>query len=78
MSIHPSLKGVNDLVGQRSVFTRIERWQKLMRDGKFDSEESPYGLPKVRTFFKVKKVKNEAGEDDDSEATENAEEADAS
>ena len=53
MSIHPSLRGVNTLVGQRSVLTRVERIQKLAKDGKFDVEsDSPYGLPKVRTKFK--------------------------
>lgn len=54
MSIHPSLRGVNTLVGDRSVFRRIERLQKLMHDGKLSEEDSPYGLPKVRTKFKVK------------------------
>jgi small basic protein (TIGR04137 family) len=58
MSIHPSLRGVNNLVGERSVFTRMERIQLLMRDGKFDRESSsPHGLPKVRTRSKVAKKK---------------------
>ena len=58
MSIHPSLRGVNTLVGQRSVLTRVERIQKLAKDGKFDVEsDSPYGLPKVRTKFKVVSAK---------------------
>tara|TARA_R110002126_G_scaffold11114_33_gene50531 strand:+ start:6969 stop:7157 length:189 start_codon:yes stop_codon:yes gene_type:complete len=58
MSIHPSLQGVNTLVGERSVFTRIERLQKLIRTGKIDPESaSVYGLPKVRTKFKVKAKK---------------------
>ncbi len=50
MSIHPSLRGGDNLVGQRSVYTRVERLQKLMRDGKISEEDSPYGLPKVRAF----------------------------
>ena len=54
MSIHSSLKGLNTLEGERSVLTRVERIAKLSKDGKFDSEESSvYGLPKVRTKFKV-------------------------
>ncbi|MCB9914293.1 MAG: small basic protein [Planctomycetes bacterium] len=54
MSIHASLKGVNTLIGERSVLTRVERINKLKRDGRFDTEAaSVYGLPKVRTKFKV-------------------------
>ncbi|HVS17013.1 MAG TPA: small basic protein [Planctomycetota bacterium] len=58
MSIHPSLRGVDTLVGERSVFTRMERIQILLRDGKFDRDaSSPHGLPKVRTRSKVAKKK---------------------
>ena len=54
MSIHPSLKGVDTLRGERSVLTRVERIQKLKEDGRFDEESSSaWGLPKVRTKFKV-------------------------
>lgn len=54
MSIHSSLKGVNTLVGERSVLTRFERITKLAADGKIDLEaDSAWGLPKVRTKFKV-------------------------
>ena len=62
MSIHPSLRGVNTLVGERSVFTRVERLQKLMRDGKLSEEDSVYGLPKVRTKFKIKSRKKKKEE----------------
>lgn len=66
MSIHPSLRGVDTLVGERSVFTRIERLQILMKAGKFDPEAgSVHGLPKVRTRFKSvgkKKAKAEGEE----------------
>jgi small basic protein (TIGR04137 family) len=52
MSIHSSLKGVNTLVGERSVLTRVERIQLLAKEGKFDeSSSSVWGLPKVRTKF---------------------------
>lgn len=58
MSIHPSLRGADSLVGERSVLTRIERLQKLQATGKFDAEtDSVFGLPKVRTKFKVAKKK---------------------
>lgn len=54
MTIHSSLRGVNTLTGERSVLTRQERIAKLTKDGKFDAETSNvWGLPKVRTHFKV-------------------------
>jgi small basic protein (TIGR04137 family) len=54
MTIHSSLRGVNTLTGERSVLTRQERIAKLTKDGKFKTETSPvWGLPKVRTKFKV-------------------------
>lgn len=60
MSIHPSLRGANTLVGERSVLSRVERLQKLMHEGKMTEDDSVYGLPKVRTKFKVKKkIKDE-------------------
>jgi small basic protein (TIGR04137 family) len=58
MSIHPSLRGVNTLVGERSVLTRSERLVKLQKDGKIDTDKrAPWGLPKVRTKFRVAKKK---------------------
>jgi small basic protein (TIGR04137 family) len=72
MSIHPSLRGADTLTGERSVLTRVERIQKLIRDGKLDGEEgSAWGLPKVRTKFKVAKKKAAKKE----EATEETAEA---
>lgn len=54
MSIHRSLRGVDTLVGERSVLTRVERIQRLAKEGKFDKEsDSALGLPKVRTKFRV-------------------------
>ena len=53
MSIHRSLRGINTLVGERSVFTRRERLEKLMANGKLTDAGSVYGLPKVRTRFKL-------------------------
>ncbi len=57
MSIHPSLRGINTLIGERSVFTRKERLLKLMEDGRVEKDGSVYGLPKVRTKYKIKAKK---------------------
>lgn len=65
MSIHPSLRGVSTLVGERSVFTRMERIQILTREGKFDAEAGKvHGLPKVRTRSKALKRKAAKAEGD--------------
>ena len=70
MSIHPSLRGVNTLVGERSVLTRFERIQKLVKDGKLDAEaDSAYGLPKVRTRFKVAGAKKAKKAEADADAS---------
>ena len=69
MTIHPSLRGVDTLVGQRSVLSRIERLEKLAKDGKFDPESgSVYGLPKVRTKFKVAAAKKKKAAPAEAEA----------
>jgi small basic protein (TIGR04137 family) len=65
MSIHSSLRGGDTLQGERSVLTRQERIAALKKVGKFEEDKrSVYGLPKVRTKFKVagakKKVAKEA------------------
>jgi small basic protein (TIGR04137 family) len=78
MSIHPSLRGIDTLVGQRSVYTRVERLQKLMRDGKISEEDSPFGLPKVRTFTKIKAKKKSPEEEAAAAAASEAEESGAS
>ena len=58
MTIHSSLRGIDTLAGERSVLKRVERIQKLAKDGKFDTEgDSVWGLPKVRTKFKVVSAK---------------------
>lgn len=71
MSIHPSLRGVNTLVGERSVLTRVERINQLMKEGKLQEDSAPTGLPKVRTKFKVKgKKKKEEDTKEEKEAEE--------
>lgn len=63
MSIHSSLRGSKSLVGERSVFTRLERLAALKKTGKFDeAKDSPYGIPKVRTRFKVAGAKKPKAE----------------
>jgi small basic protein (TIGR04137 family) len=66
MSIHRSLRGIDTLKGERSVLTRFERVKKMLADGRLDSQsQSPYGLPKMRTKFRVaggKKPKAAAAE----------------
>ncbi len=65
MSIHPSLRGADSLTGQRSVYTRVERLTKLFKEGKLGEDDSAYGLPKVRTQYKVAKKKKKAEDDED-------------
>ena len=61
MSIHSSLRGGDTLKGERSVLTRQERIASLKKAGKFEEEKrSVYGLPKVRTKFKVAGAKKKA------------------
>lgn len=69
MSIHSSLRGVSNLVGDRSVFTRRERLEILTKAGKFkEGERSVLGLPKVRTRFKVAGAKKAEKKADDKAA----------
>jgi len=69
MSVHKSLKLKNTLTRARNVFTRVERLEILLKDERRTKEESVYGLPKVRTRFKViSKKKGPAKEDEKAEA----------
>lgn len=64
MSIHSSLKGIDTLTGERSVFTRVERIAALKKAGRFDEDnDSVYGLPKVRTRYKVAGAKKKDEDD---------------
>jgi small basic protein (TIGR04137 family) len=60
MSVHRSLKGRSLLARSRNVFRRIERLEVLEKDGRRQSGDSVYGLPKVRTRLKVKKIRGPA------------------
>lgn len=69
MSIHSSLRGASTLVGDRSVFSRRERLEILAKAGKFkEGDRSVFGLPKVRTRFKVAGAKKAAAPKADEKA----------
>ncbi|MBC8327264.1 MAG: small basic protein [Planctomycetes bacterium] len=54
MSIHKSLFIGGALATDRSVLTRRERLDRLVTEGRWsEDQDSVYGLPKVRTKFKV-------------------------
>ncbi len=57
MSVHSSLRMKAGMSRSRNVFKRVERLEALEKSGKRQAKDSVYGLPKVRTRFKVKKVK---------------------
>jgi small basic protein (TIGR04137 family) len=70
MSIHRSLVVKSQLSRARNVWTRLERITKLEEEGKYEGDESIFGLPKVRTVFKVKAAKKAATGADKEEAKE--------
>ncbi len=64
MSIHSSLRGGDTLKGERSVLTRQERIASLKKAGKFEEQKrSIFGLPKVRTKFKVAGAKKKTAKE---------------
>ncbi len=72
MAIDKSLKRSNRLQRSRNVLTREERIEKLKFDEKWEEDQSPFGLPKVRVvktvIGKKKKKKTEEEGDDATEA----------
>jgi small basic protein (TIGR04137 family) len=66
MSIDKSLKRKGGMSKQRCVLTRAERIAKMMENGQFGADRSPFGLPKTRVQKVVlkKKAKKEATEGD--------------
>ncbi len=64
MSIDKSLKRKGGMAKQRCVLSRAERIAKMMENGQFGADRSPYGLPKTRVQKVVlkKKAKKEAAE----------------
>jgi small basic protein (TIGR04137 family) len=59
MSVHKSLVINTALSRARNVFSRAERLEKLLETGKWKEGDSVYGLPKLKTRAKVRKVKKE-------------------
>ena len=59
MSIHKSLVVNSGLQRARNVLTRVERLEKLAKDGKWSEGSSVYALPKVKARTKVRKSKKE-------------------
>ncbi|MEZ5989646.1 MAG: small basic protein [Planctomycetota bacterium] len=57
MSIHTSLRRSGAMKRARSVLSRVERLEALKSAAKWKEGDSVFGLPKVRTVFKVKGVK---------------------
>jgi small basic protein (TIGR04137 family) len=63
MSIDKSLKRKGAMGRSRSVLKRSERILKMMEDGRFAADRSPFGLPKTRVqkiVLKKKKVEKAA------------------
>lgn len=68
MSIHSSLRASGSMKRTRSVFKRVERLAILQQNARWDDEQSVFGLPKVRTQFKVKAKKKKKKEEEGAEA----------
>ncbi len=77
MSTHKSLKLGNNLVGRRSVLTRIERLNTLQERGKWSEGDSVFGLPMTRTEFKVRKGKKKKDEKETASTDDAAESTDS-
>lgn len=60
MTQHPSLRASSKDKQHRSVLKRFEKIEQLKKKGLWkEGENSPFGLPKVKTLrFKVKKEKS--------------------
>ncbi|MBN9519987.1 small basic protein [bacterium] len=64
MSIDKSLKRKGGMNRTRCVMTRAERIEKMLENGAFKADQSPFGIPKTRVTKVVlkKKAKKEAAE----------------
>lgn len=65
MSIDKSLKRKGGMGRTRCVMKRSERIEKMLENGTFAADRSPFGLPKTRVTKVVlkKKAKKEATDD---------------
>ena len=70
MSVHSSLKLKNTLTRSRNVFTRVERLEILLKEDRRTEEDSVFGLPKVRTRYKVISKKKTGPKDEGDEKAE--------
>lgn len=57
MSVHKTLRAGDALTRSRNVMTRYERIVELERQGEFQSDDSPFGLRKVRVAKPKKRGK---------------------
>ena len=65
MTIDKSLRTRKGIVRARNVLTRAERIEKLLQQDRWNEEDGPYGLPKVRVYrVVVKKKKKKKGEEE--------------
>ncbi len=62
MSVHKSLLSKGRFGGKRTVLKRGERVIKLMDDGRWQPEMSPYRLPKERVIIMKRRKKAEKEE----------------
>lgn len=70
MSIDKSLKRKGGMNRTRCVMTRAERIEKMLENGSFKADQSPFGIPKTRVVKVVlrKKAKKEATAEGDAAA----------
>jgi len=70
MTIDKSLRTRKGIVRARNVLTRAERIEKLLQQDRWNEEDGPCGLPKVRIYrVVVKKKKKKKGEEEGADAT---------
>ena len=77
MTIDKSLKISRGSMESRNVLTRVERLQKLAEEERWNTGDSPFGLPKVRVekvSLKRKKKVKDLGEEETEEPTTGSEE----
>ena len=69
MTVDKSLRTRKGIIRARNVLTRAERIEKLMQQDRWNGEDSPCGLPKVRVYrVVVKKKKKKKGEEEGADA----------
>ena len=69
MTVDKSLRTRKGIVRARNVLTRAERIEKLQQQDRWNEDEGPCGLPKVRVYrVIVKKKKKKKGEEEGADA----------